>query len=118
MKEKNKITSKIKCPRKIRWRQKRIDTQHDQGKATAREAAFIFVGPTVSFEEVSALVPIEPMILVWANHIFYGDGVVTGYGTINGRQVWVFAQAVFTVFGRLPFLETHAEKLQVMDMAI
>ena len=49
--------------------------------------------------------------------IYYGDGVVTGYGTINGRLVYVFAQD-FTVFGG-SLSETHAEKIcKVMDMAL
>ena len=49
--------------------------------------------------------------------LIYGDGVVTGYGTINGRLVYVFAQD-FTVFGG-SLSETHAEKIcQVMDMAL
>lgn len=61
-----------------------------------------------SFEEIGALVTHRTKDFDMANQIFLGDGVITGYGTINGRLVYVFSQD-FTVFGG-SLSETHAEK--------
>ena len=68
-----------------------------------------------SFEEIGALVTHRTVDFGMQNQKFYGDGVVTGYGTIDGRLVYVFAQD-FTVFGGA-LSETHAEKIcKIMDM--
>ena len=70
-----------------------------------------------SFEEIGALVFTVPKILGWKISSIYGDGVITGYGTVNGRLVYVFAQD-FTVFGGA-LSETHAEKIcKIMDLAM
>ncbi len=70
-----------------------------------------------SFEEIGMLVTPPNYHFGMEKEIYYGDGVVTGYGTINGRVVYVFAQD-FTVFGG-SLSETHAEKIcKVMDMAL
>ena len=70
-----------------------------------------------SFEEIGALVLHRTKDFGMEDQQFYGDGVVTGYGTINGRLVYVFAQD-FTVFGGA-LSETHAEKIcKVMDLAM
>ena len=96
--------------------QKRIEAQHAKGKLTARERIH-FLLDEGSFEELGALVTHRTKDFGMGKQIFYGDGVVTGYGTINGRQVCVFAQD-FTVFGG-SLSETHAEKIcKVMDMAM
>ncbi|MFS4467256.1 acyl-CoA carboxylase subunit beta [Maribacter sp. 2210JD10-5] len=96
--------------------QARIDKQHAKGKLTARERVH-FLLDEGSFEEVGALVTHRTKDFGMEKQIFYGDGVVTGYGTINGRQVCVFAQD-FTVFGGA-LSETHAEKIcKIMDMAM
>ncbi|MEL7163225.1 MAG: acyl-CoA carboxylase subunit beta, partial [Bacteroidota bacterium] len=72
---------------------------------------------TDSFEEIGALVTHRTTDFGMQDQVFYGDGVVTGYGTIDGRLVYVFAQD-FTVFGGA-LSETHAEKIcKIMDMAM
>jgi len=96
--------------------QERIDKQHAKGKLTARERVH-FLLDEGSFEEMGALVTHRTKDFGMEKQVFYGDGVVTGYGTINGRQVCVFAQD-FTVFGGA-LSETHAEKIcKIMDMAM
>jgi propionyl-CoA carboxylase beta chain len=96
--------------------QERIKKQHAKGKLTARERVH-FLLDDGSFEEMGALVTHRTKDFGMEKQLFYGDGVVTGYGTINGRQVCVFAQD-FTVFGGA-LSETHAEKIcKVMDMAM
>ena len=95
---------------------KRIDKQHEKGKLTARERVNLLLD-TGSFEEVGALVTHRTTDFGMQEQVFYGDGVITGYGTVGGRLVYVFAQD-FTVFGG-SLSETHAEKIcKIMDMAV
>jgi len=95
---------------------KRIEAQHKKGKLTARERVTLLMDPG-SFEEIGALVVHRTKDFGMEKEQYYGDGVITGYGTINGRLVYVFAQD-FTVFGGA-LSETHAEKIcKVMDMAM
>ncbi|CAH1000342.1 Propionyl-CoA carboxylase beta chain [Neolewinella maritima] len=96
--------------------QKRIDKQHQKGKLTARER-ITYLLDAGSFEEIGALVTHRTTDFDMQDQVFLGDGVVTGYGAIDGRLVYVFAQD-FTVFGG-SLSETHAEKIcKVMDMAV
>lgn len=96
--------------------QARIDKQHEKKKLTARERIDYLLDEG-SFEEIGALVTHRTKDFGMENQTFYGDGVVTGYGTINGRLVYVFAQD-FTVFGG-SLSETHAEKIcKIMDLAV
>ena len=96
--------------------QDRIDKQHGKGKLTARERVH-FLFDQGSFEEVGMLVTHRTTDFDMQREKYYGDGVVTGYGTINGRLVYVFAQD-FTVFGG-SLSETHAEKIcKIMDLAM
>ncbi len=96
--------------------QTRIDKQHQKGKLTARERVHLFLDDG-SFEEIGILVTHRTKDFGMEDQIFYGDGVVTGYGTVDGRLVYIFAQD-FTVFGG-SLSETHAEKIcKVMDMAM
>ena len=96
--------------------QARIDAQHKKGKLTARERIHFLVDED-SFEEIGALVTHRCTDFGMEDQVFLGDGVVTGYGTINGRLVYVFAQD-FTVFGG-SLSETHAEKIcKIMDLAV
>src|SRR4029453_951253 len=89
-------------------------TQHKKGKLTARERISLLMDPG-SFEEIGALVVHRTIDFGMDDQQYYGDGVVTGYGTVNGRLVYVFAQD-FTVFGG-SLSETHAEKIcKVMDL--
>jgi len=96
--------------------QARIDKQHEKKKLTARERVTYLLDEG-SFEEIGALVTHRTKSFGMEKQIFYGDGVVTGYGSINGRLVYIFAQD-FTVFGG-SLSETHAEKIcKVMDLAV
>ncbi len=94
----------------------RIASQHKKGKLTARERLH-FLLDEHSFEEIGMLVTHRSTDFGMEHEKYYGDGVVTGYGTINGRLVYVFSQD-FTVFGG-SLSETHAEKIcKIMDMAM
>ncbi len=96
--------------------EKRIATQHQKGKLTARERVELLMDPG-SFEEIGELVVHRTIDFGMGEQQYYGDGVITGYGTINGRLVYVFAQD-FTVFGGA-LSETHAEKIcRIMDLAM
>ncbi len=96
--------------------QKRIDIQHAKGKLTARERVELLLDED-SFEEFDMLVAHRCTEFGMQNDRPAGDGVVTGWGTINGRQVYVFSQD-FTVFGG-SLSETHARKIcKIMDMAM
>ena len=96
--------------------QEKIDKQHQNKKLTARERVMYLLDDG-SFEEIGALVTHRTKDFGMENQIFYGDGVVTGYGTVNGRLTYVFAQD-FTVFGG-SLSETHAEKIcKIMDLAL
>jgi propionyl-CoA carboxylase beta chain len=94
----------------------RNDKQHKKGKLTARERITLLMDPG-SFEEIGALVLHRTIDFGMDEQHFSGDGVITGYGTVNGRLVYVFAQD-FTVFGGA-LSETHAEKIcKIMDLAM
>ncbi|MGU3398751.1 acyl-CoA carboxylase subunit beta [Brucellaceae bacterium D45D] len=96
--------------------QKRIDAQHAKGKLTARERLDVLLDEG-SFEEFDMFVTHRCTDFGMADQKVAGDGVVTGWGTINGRQVYVFSQD-FTVLGG-SLSETHAQKIcKIMDMAI
>lgn len=96
--------------------QSRIDKQHEKKKLTARERVMYFLDEG-SFEEIGALVTHRTKDFGMEKQQFYGDGVVTGYGTVNGRLTYIFAQD-FTVFGG-SLSETHAEKIcKIMDLAL
>ncbi|MDM9632078.1 acyl-CoA carboxylase subunit beta [Robiginitalea aurantiaca] len=95
---------------------KRIERQHAQKKLTARERVMYLLDEG-SFEEMGALVTHRTTDFGMEDQQFYGDGVITGYGTIHNRLVYVYAQD-FTVFGG-SLSETHAEKIcKVMDLAV
>ncbi|HRI28546.1 MAG TPA: acyl-CoA carboxylase subunit beta, partial [Chitinophagales bacterium] len=94
----------------------RIAKQHKQGKLTARERVQLLLDPD-SFQEIGMLVTHRCTDFGMENQHFPGDGVVTGYGTVNGRLVYVFSQD-FTVFGG-SLSETHAQKIcKIMDLAM
>ncbi len=94
----------------------RIDKQHAKGKLTARERIH-FLLDKGSFEEIGMFVIHRSTDFGMEKKQYYGDGVITGYGTVNGRLVYVFAQD-FTVFGG-SLSETHAEKIcKIMDHAL
>ncbi|MHB2266131.1 acyl-CoA carboxylase subunit beta [Aliihoeflea sp. PC F10.4] len=96
--------------------EKRIDAQHAKGKLTARERVEVLLDEG-SFEEYDMYVVHRTTDFGMANQKYPGDGVVTGWGTINGRLVYVFSQD-FTVLGG-SLSETHAQKIcKIMDMAV
>ena len=96
--------------------QARIDAQHKKGKLTARERIELLLD-NESFEELDMYVKHRCVDFDMDQTQISGDGVVTGWGTINGRQVYVYSQD-FTVFGG-SLSETHAQKIcKVMDMAM
>jgi propionyl-CoA carboxylase beta chain len=96
--------------------QKRIDAQHARGKLTARERIELLLDED-SFEEFDMYVEHRCTDFGMEEKKFPGDGVVTGWGTINGRVVYLFAKD-FTVFGG-SLSRTHAEKIcKVQDMAL
>ncbi len=96
--------------------QKRIDAQHSKGKLAARERIDILLDLD-SFEEWDIFVEHRCHDFGMEENKVPGDGVVTGYGTINGRLVFVFSQD-FTVLGG-SLSETHAEKIcKIMDQAM
>ena len=95
--------------------EKRIQKQHEQGKLTARERIARIVDPG-SFEELDLFVTHRCQDFEMAKNQPLTDGVVTGYGTINGRLVFLYAQD-FTIFGG-SLSKSHAEKIvKVMEMA-
>ncbi|MEL6654706.1 MAG: carboxyl transferase domain-containing protein, partial [Bacteroidota bacterium] len=94
----------------------RIDKQHAKGKLTARERLELLLDEG-SFEEIGKFVKHRSTQFGLEKQQFLGDGVVTGYGKIHGRLVYVFSQD-FSVFGG-SLSETHAEKIcKVMDLAM
>jgi propionyl-CoA carboxylase beta chain len=96
--------------------QARIDSQHKKGKLTARERLQLLLDEG-SFEELGMFVHNRNKGITTEQEQFPGDGVVTGYGTVNGRLVYVFSQD-FTVYGG-SLSEPHARKIcRVMDLAM
>ena len=96
--------------------QRRIDAQHGRGKLTARERIELLLDED-SFEEFDMFVSHRCTDFGMEKQKPAGDGVVTGWGTINGRMVYVFSQD-FTVFGG-SLSETHAQKIcKIQDMAL
>ncbi|WP_439557906.1 acyl-CoA carboxylase subunit beta, partial [Dyadobacter sp.] len=96
--------------------EKRIAAQHQKGKLTARERIAVLVDEG-TFQEIGKFVTHRSTDFGLDKEHYLGDGVVTGYGKINGRLTYVFAQD-FTVFGG-SLSETHAEKIcKLMDLAM
>jgi propionyl-CoA carboxylase beta chain len=95
---------------------RRVEAQHAKGKLSARERIEVLLDPG-SFEEWDMFVEHRSTDFGMEEQKIPGDGVVTGYGTVNGRLVFVFSQD-FTVFGG-SLSEPHAEKIcKVMDQAL
>jgi propionyl-CoA carboxylase beta chain len=111
----NQLNAKIE-EAKLGGGEKRIEAQHSKGKLTARERIH-FLLDDGSFQEMGMLVSHRSTNFGLDKTKFLGDGVVTGYGNINGRLVYVFSQD-FTVLGG-SLAEAHAEKIcKIMDMAM
>ena len=96
--------------------EKRNQAQHEKGKLTARERISLLMDEG-SFQEIGKFVLHRSKDFGLEKENYLGDGVVTGYGTVNGRQVYVFSQD-FTIFGG-SLSEAHAEKIcRIMDLAM
>src|SRR6056300_1623425 len=96
--------------------QARVEAQHNRGKMTARERLELLLDDG-SFQEIDALVEHRCRDFDMDKNVIPGDGVVTGHGTINGREVFAFAQD-FTVYGG-SLGEMHGLKIcKVLDMAL
>jgi len=94
----------------------RVDKQHQQGKLSARERITILMDEN-SFQEIGQFVEHRATTFGLDKQHFPGDGVVTGYGTVHGRLIYVFSQD-FTVLGG-SLSETHAAKIcRIMDLAM
>ncbi len=116
MNEKIRVLNEKIAQAKLGGGEKRIQKQHEKGKLTARERLELLLDDG-SFEEMGMFVTHRSTEFDLDKQKFLGDGVVTGYGTVNGREVYVFSQD-FTVFGG-SLSETHAEKIcRIMDMAV
>jgi propionyl-CoA carboxylase beta chain len=113
------ITEKLEARRaeaRLGGGERRIEAQHAKGKLTARERIELLLDED-SFEEFDMFVTHRATDFGMAAQKPAGDGVITGWGTINGRQVYVFSQD-FTVFGG-SLSETHGLKIcKIMDMAM
>ena len=96
--------------------ERRVAAQHGKGKLTARERIEVLLDEG-SFEEFDMFVAHRCTDFGMEKQKYPGDGVITGWGTINGRQIFVFSQD-FTVLGG-SLSETHAQKIcKIMDMAM
>jgi propionyl-CoA carboxylase beta chain len=96
--------------------ERRIKRQHERGKLTARERVVLLLDEG-TFHELEPFVTLRQDELDPDPERYYGDGVVTGYGQIDGRTVYVYAQD-FTVYGGT-LAEMHAQKIcRVMDLAL
>ena len=116
MKDKTKILEEKTQQALLGGGPKRIEAQHKKSKLTARERLH-FLLDEGSFEEIGMMVTHRAVDFDLDKEKYLGDGVVTGYGTVNGRLVYVYAQD-FTVFGG-SLSETHAQKIcRVMDLAM
>ena len=95
---------------------KRIEAQHAKGKLTARERIHLLIDEG-TFEEIGKFVTHRCYDFGLEHEKYLGDGVITGYGTIHGRSVYVYAQD-FTIFGGA-LSEAHAKKIcRIMDLAM
>jgi propionyl-CoA carboxylase beta chain len=116
MQEKFNILQEKRSSAELGGGKDRIAKQHEKGKLTARERILLLLDDG-SFQELGALVVHRSTNFGMEKQIFPGDGVITGYGQIEGRLVYVYAQD-FTVFGG-SLSETHAEKIcKIMDLAM
>src|SRR6056300_771405 len=116
MQDKRAHLQELQKQSKVGGGEKRIEAQHAKGKLTARERIH-FLLDEGSFQEMGALVQHRSNLFGLDEQKILGDGVVTGYGTVNGRLTYVYAQD-FTVLGG-SLAEAHAEKIvKIMELAM
>src|SRR5438046_6887215 len=115
MREKLELLQQKRAESELGGGAERIKVQHEKGKMTARERLDALLDPS-TFVELDRFVTHRSVDFGLADQKFLGDGVVTGWGRVAGRLIYVFSQD-FTVFGG-PLSEAHAEKIcKVMDLA-
>lgn len=115
-KEKIELLNKKNAESLLGGGENRIAAQHNKGKLTARERIHLLIDEG-TFQEIDRFVMHRAKDFGLDKEYYLGDGVVTGYGEINARLVYVYSQD-FTVFGG-SLSETHAEKIcKIMDMAM
>ncbi len=111
-----KMLEQMRAKARLGGGEKRIEKQHKKGKLTARERVELLLDEN-SFEEFDMFMTHRTQGFGLEKEKYLGDGVITGYGTIDGRLVFVFSQD-FTVFGGT-LSEAFAEKIcKIMDMAL
>ncbi|MDQ3555226.1 MAG: acyl-CoA carboxylase subunit beta [Gemmatimonadota bacterium] len=116
MREKLERVEQMRRQAELGGGEKRIGAQHERGKLSARERLDVLLDPG-SFVELDRFVTHRATGFGLEKEKYLGDGVVTGYGSIHGRLVYVFSQD-FTIFGG-SLSEAHAEKIvKIMDMAL
>src|SRR5690606_37376780 len=116
MKEKLQQLEALRRQSELGGGEARINAQHKRGKLSARERLDLLLDEG-SFVELDRFVTHRSSAFGLDQEKYLGDGVVTGYGTIHGRLVYVFSQD-FTVFGG-SLSEAHAEKIcKIMDLAL
>lgn len=116
MKESFEILSKKKKEARLGGGLDKIEAQHKKGKLSARERIDFLLDPG-SFEEIAELATHRSKNFGLDKQVYFGDGVVVGYGTIDGRLVYVYSQD-FTVLGG-SLAEAHSEKIcRIMDLAM
>src|SRR6266508_1741043 len=116
MREKLELLQQKRAESELGGGAERVRAQHDKGKMTARERLDVLLDPG-TFVELDRFVTHRSSDFGLADQKYLGDGVVAGYGRIDGRLVYVFAQD-FTVFGG-SLSEAHGEKIcKVMDLAV
>ena len=114
--EKNELLAKKNAEAELGGGLSRIEAQHQKGKLTARERISLLLDEG-TFQEIDKFVMHRSKDFGLDKEYYLGDGVVTGYGEIHGRLVYVYSQD-FTVFGG-SLSETHAEKIcKIMDLAL
>ena len=116
MREKVRELEELRRKSQLGGGEQRVKAQHDRGKLSARERLDLLLDDG-SFVELDRFVTHRSSDFGLEKKKFLGDGVVTGYGTVKGRLVYVFSQD-FTIFGG-SLSETHAEKIvKIMDLAL
>src|ERR687890_1123884 len=116
MRDKLELLERRRAESELGGGEARLKAQHEKGKLSARERLDVLLDEG-SFVELDRFVVHRATDFGLENEKYLGDGVVTGYGTIHGRLIFVFSQD-FTVFGG-SLSEAHAEKIvKVMDLAV
>lgn len=114
--EKVKLLNKKKSEALVAGGLKRLEDQHKKGKLSARERIHVLLDEG-SFQEIGMFVTHRCTDFGMEDQVILGDGVITGFGTVQGRLIYIYSQD-FTVFGG-SLSETHAEKIcKIMDLAL